>query len=199
MDSNFNRRPTLAEMMGSTSSSDDAPPPQPKRRQTMAEMLRETAKMGTTTSLVEAVAAAQAAGARKLEAEERAAALAKAQADGTAVVQPESTAAIAPPADATLAAFPPPTFPSAVFPPAVEARKIETAAPIPATPAAIPSRQSVNRYHLYTKIEGRWIWQCDLKAASHAEAFERLTPALRPEFEGLPIRLEQDENATPAN
>jgi hypothetical protein len=148
MDLNNRRRPTLAEMLKPSSEPatlDSAPPP-PKRRLTLAEMLKQSPLAGNTVPLVEAVESAQAAKARKEEGE----------------VQP---------------------------PPAVERDQW----PLTTACAEQSEPTGPNRYNLYAKVEGKWVWQVDVHAASHADGMRLAIAWLKPEHDLLAIRLEQDD------
>jgi hypothetical protein len=144
------RRPTLAEMMGSTFGA-GAGPSAPRRRLTMAEMLKQSPLVGNTVSMPEAVEAAQAAKAQRE-------AVAEAEAAQPAATQAE----------------------------AVAEEPIEQQ-------ISVTSR---HRYQLYARVDGKWIWQCGIAAAGHADAMRQVIAWLRPQHDALAIRLEQDE--TPA-
>lgn len=167
MDLNNRRRPTLAEMLNGSSeqaSSDPAPPPL-KRRLTLAEMLKESPLAGNTVPLADAVESAQAAKARKEAGEE----------------QPAPTQfAPTQPAPTQPAPTPTPT-PRNEWPAATT------------TWGEQPEPTGPNRYHLYAKIEGKWVWQVDVQAASHADGMRLAIAWLKPEHDSFPIRLEQDD------
>ncbi|HZL35376.1 MAG TPA: hypothetical protein VFC78_08705 [Tepidisphaeraceae bacterium] len=75
------------------------------------------------------------------------------------------------------------------------ARPTGEAAPEPQeSPQRRPEpRSGENRYNLYAKVAGKWVWQCDCLAADHSQALQQMITSLKPEHAGMPIRLEQDE------
>jgi hypothetical protein len=134
------------------------------RRLSMAEMLRQSPLMGNTVALPDAVESAQVAKARKEEPQ---------QAESNAPT--ETSVASAPQAAPAVSASR--VFPFAELVPAVECEP----------------RSSAKRYNLYARVEGKWIWQCDIHAPTHAEGMRQAIAWLKPEHDALPIRLEQDE------
>lgn len=165
------RRPTLAEMLNpgiSLGGSSGGGGGSGRRRMSMAEMLRESSSLMNTTSLPDAVDSAQ----RKAEmsaSNSMAAALADAfMRDTTRETKP---AAPAPEVDST---------------PAPEV--VNDSQPQQSNP------QGGVRYCLYGRIEGRWIWQCDIRAESHVDGLQQAINWLRPEHNGMPIRLEQESD-----
>jgi hypothetical protein len=127
------RKPSIAEMLNpSLAGNGQAGGPPPKRRQSLAEMLRESSLVGNETSIAEAL---------------------------------ESRPTAAP------------------------------AAPTPAPAAASPVQTGNNRYSIYLKIDGKWVWNGDIRAASHGDGMRQIADLLKPEHDAWPIRLEQDEAA----
>lgn len=161
-------------------SGNNAPQPR-KRRQTMEEMLRESQLLETTVSLVDAVESAQAASARKAEAEEAAARAAA----NPPPAQPQPAAAA--PASGALASDATPAYAA----PAASSAPAPTFSDVTASSRLSNSR--VLRYNLYARQSGRWVWQTEVQATSHAEGMQRAIAWLKPEHDALPIRLEQDE------
>jgi hypothetical protein len=165
------RRPTLAEMLGSTSEPvATTTAPAPKRRLTLQEMLKQSPLMGTPVSLPEAVASAQAAAARKFGGE-------------TVVEAPPEPTPTPPAVEISTPAVAPEPAPFHVAPPE----------PLLQVRAQIPPSLHAGRYNLYARIDGRWSWQCDIHADTHADAMRQAAAWLKPEHEAYPIRLEQDE------
>ncbi|HWE03676.1 MAG TPA: hypothetical protein VG326_14820 [Tepidisphaeraceae bacterium] len=156
-----NRKPAFPWMVGAAAVQSQKPAP--KRRQTLAEMLRSSELAGSTVALHEAVEAAQEAAARKAEAAE----------------SPAPAEAVAAPAEAA-----PTALPAAV-------------AEAPASAAAsVRDREPSNggnRYHLYAKVNGIWVWQLTVDAPGHGEGLSQVVARLTSNHEGLPIRLEQDD------
>jgi len=158
-----NRTPAFPWMVGAAAA--QTPKTAPKRRQTMAEMLRSSELLGGTVALHEAVEAAQDAAARKAEASE-----------------PQAAGAVAPaPADVATAAL------LSVI------GESPSTAPTP-TPAVNP-RAGGNRYNLYARVDGIWIWQFAVDAASHGEGLSQAVARLTSQQKDLRIRLEQDDCA----
>jgi len=158
------RKPAFPWMVGAAAA--QTPKTAPKRRQTMAEMLRSSELLGSTVALHEAVEAAQENAARKAEASE-------AQAAGTAIPAPPDVAA--------------PTLEPV---PAVVESPSMAPAPVPAR----EPRSGGNRYNLYAKVDGIWVWQFAVDAASHGEGLSQAVARLPSTIDGSPIRLEQDDS-----
>ncbi|HWE96224.1 MAG TPA: hypothetical protein VG269_19830 [Tepidisphaeraceae bacterium] len=123
------RKPTIAEMLNpALADSAQAGGASVKRRQSLAEMLRESNLVGNETSIAEALESRQ------------------------------------------------------------------SAAPA-APPAPSPVQTGNNRYSIYLKIDGKWVWNGDIRAASHGDGMRQIADLLKPEHDAWPIRLEQDEAA----
>ena len=180
MDSSSNPRPmSIAELLGQGQTSGSTAP---KRRQTMQEMLRESQRLQTTVALPDAVEQAQAAAARKIEAEE-------------AARRPQSDSLPAPADSADSAAAVAPAESARAPIPWARSSSVDVTASDPEIPVRINDRPAANLYILYAKMQGRWVWQCDLSASTHADAMKQVIAWLRPEHDALPIRLEQDQVA----
>lgn len=234
MDNVPNRKMTLAQMLNPEVLADpsEAPPP-PRRRLSLAEMLRESPLTGAHIPLAEAVERArptQPAAPKPTPAPEAGAADDGAQANPQAqsLISPAESSASAdtfgsgnlPSSGNVLVGDNPSlggnssSFSNSSSAPVHFARNAEKqsrdeatqtpgdwrpsfsthAAPsAPAMPARGRQAAAENRYHLYARLDGRWTWQCDVRAASHGEAFRQAIACLRPEHDSLPIRLEQDE------
>ncbi len=158
------RKPMFPWMVGAEAA--QAPRTAPKRRQTMAEMLRSSELVGGTVALHQAVEAAQEAAARKADAAEAPAAEIAASASADVQTTTEAPAVVESPSVA--------------------------ATPIPARPV----RDGGNRYHLYARVDGIWVWQFAVDAASHGEGLSQAIARLTPNHNGSPIRMEQDESPT---
>ena len=78
---------------------------------------------------------------------------------------------------------------------AVESAQAAAERKLTAAPEPVPGN---NRYSLYAHVEGRWVWQCDINAPTHAEGLRQAAMSLKPEYDALPIRLEQDETVVNA-
>ena len=65
-------------------------------------------------------------------------------------------------------------------------------------PAPVPAREprysGGNRYNLYAKVNGIWVWQFAVDAASHGEGLSQAVARLTSAIDGSPIRLEQDDS-----
>lgn len=46
-------------------------------------------------------------------------------------------------------------------------------------------------YQIYVKVDGRWVWQCDVEAESHVDGLRSVAAISDPAHEGKPIRVEQ--------
>jgi hypothetical protein len=170
--SSRNRKLTLAQMINPDALAEDqqSPAAPPRRRLSLAEMLRESPITGGHVPLAEAVERARPTN-RQAPPEQEPAPQATAPGDAPPVETRQVTVA----------------NDSAID---LRARGDSPQAPRPGVACAY------NRYHLYARLEGKWMWQCDVRAANHGDALRQAIGCLRPEHDVLPIRLEQDE--TPA-